>query len=359
LLGLAGGFGVLCSAEIAFADAASRAAADKLYAKGSALIRDGKQAEGCAIVQQSVDIEASVTAEEVLINCDKDLHRVGRAALRNRRRTLDLTAALKVTSDPDRRARLEKALQDTQARSVALEPKLAALPRLTLVLPAGAKELADLVVEIDGIALAASAWTVPIAVDLGHHVVKARAKGKRPFTVEFDVTTGPASVMVDLIDEPPVTQTPAIAPTGSVAPAASVRPTGSVKPTGPVVVAASSPWVTGREIGIGAGLAVGLVGVAIGVGFGAAFVEARDAYPRDCARGAEWCRDGTSSDKRYQDAINLRTTETTAFIVGGVGIGAAALLRYFVAGAPVRSARSPTPVTVSVGPGGVRVTGSF
>jgi hypothetical protein len=246
----------------------------------------------------------------------------------------------------------------------------ARVPSLALNVP---RDVSDVEVTVDGQRQPSGLWGVGVPIDPGTHRIEAHAPGRRPFAREIAMRDRDATVMdVTLHPEPPAVASSGVAPSGvapsgvapsgvapsgvapapRVAPATAARTDASVAMTTPATPvhddrAATAPAPANR---IGAIVATAGALVLAGGGVGAylhAGSEASDARDR--------CRTQTSCDDRRSP---VRTWDGVAL---GAWIGAAALgtIAVVLWATPSRAAGPERTSRVVLGPGAVRLEGSF
>lgn len=206
------------------------------------------------------------------------------------------------------------------------------VPRLVVRVP---ETTAGLIVKLDTAALSEAAWGSAGPINPGAHTIEATAPGfvtwsktvtieKTPGNVEIIVpklepaTTDkpmdkPAEKPVDKpVDKPTDKGTRPLDPEKSVPPGSSVgpKPTGFNKPL----------W-----IGVAAG-GVGLAGMIVGTVFGAQTLSLRDQGNAECGPPPHYTFCTTKGLELQAQAHDAAPIATAGFIVGGVGLGAGALL---------------------------------
>lgn len=174
-----------------------------------------------------------------------------------------------------------------------------------------------LVVDVDGEALSLRGGGL-VPIDPGRRVVRARAPGKRPWSTQVTAAAG-ATVRVTI---------PALDAEEPARVAERPKEKEEERPLPPPMVEAKSPaW---RTASIATALVVGVAGVGVGTVFG---LRARgkldDSKPHCDAIGCD--ADGIALIDQAKSAGNV---STVAFIVGGVGLVAAAVLVFVVPSKP-------------------------
>lgn len=191
------------------------------------------------------------------------------------------------------------------------------------------RQIDDLVIRLDDEPLPASSWAIAVPVDPGAHVLTASAPGHREYRVP--IAEGPPGETTTL-------EIPQLEPLPS--PAQPLE-------TGSDANALDSQGVAAIACG-----AVGVLGLVGGTVFGLRSMSKRDAAD-------DYCTGRVCSSQRGVDLKNeahaAGTLSTVSFIVGGVGLGAAAVL-WFVRPFGDEGVNS---VEVGLGPSALSVRGSF
>jgi tetratricopeptide (TPR) repeat protein len=180
---------------------------------------------------------------------------------------------------------------------------------------------------------AAASLSEPLRLDPGEHVVRARAKGYKPFTESVVLEEGDRKNIVILLTELPK---PAPAPPPAEKPA---QASGSTQRT--------LGWVS---------IAIGGVGLAVGTVMGLQAQSTRADLDGACSN------DVCSEEQRdlYDKGTTQASFATAGFIVGGVGIGLGTVL-LLTAGKDEKKppAQDEARIEPVVGPGRLGVRGTF
>jgi hypothetical protein len=184
-----------------------------------------------------------------------------------------------------------------ELRKKRLEPQL----RQLVIVPPKAQPT-SLVVYLDGKPLAPSSWYVPVPIDPGVHAIRASAPGASDFA-----TSVPA---------------PAAGATSSV-PIPPLSPLSPLAQESPVPVQENRSRVDGQRVAAIVCAAVGVVGVATGTVFGLRSKSKHEESDKYCTGNR--CQNRRGVDL-MDDARSAGNVSTIAFIVGGVGLGAATIL---------------------------------
>jgi len=291
------------------AGAADKAAAEALFDRGLALMREGHYAEACAKLEQSQSIEGGIGTMLYLADCYEKLGRTASAWAMFR----------EAASAARARGETERAAAGTE-RAVKLEPRLA---KLTVhVAPENA--VAGFELLRDGLRLANGLWGVALPVDPGQHKLEAQAPGRVPWTATVAVADA-ASVSLVV---PPLAVAPVAASTAEPPPsplAASAPP--------PAVVAHDSQRDGARDSAMQqtVGLIVagaGVVALGVGTYFGIrASSKNGDAEDAGCAGAVCGQAQGLELTQQAQDAATL----ANIFVIGGVALAAAGVVVYLTA----------------------------
>ncbi|HVT08986.1 MAG TPA: hypothetical protein VHO67_16115 [Polyangia bacterium] len=219
------------------------AVAEALFQEGRLLLESGDAHEACPKLAESLRLDRATGTLLALAMCHEvDGHLASAWA-----EYLEVIARAKRDGRPDRE---EAARQYAHA----LEPRLS---MLAVAVPAAAARIPGLVVQRDGAALQAPAWSTAVPIDPGPHVVTATAPGRQPFstTVVVGAVGDHQTVTVPLL-APDVAgrgATPVSLDPRSPAPAADLARTASDAPF-------AGPRFTGTLV---AALAAGETGAAV------------------------------------------------------------------------------------------------
>ena len=261
---------VLALPSVAMADESEEEKADRLFLEGRELLVQGRVAEACARLEESVRLSPAGGA---LLNLAECLERAGQ-----------ITRAWGLFREASSRAaRVGRwdAEQIAHDRAARLEPRL---PRVVVVVETPNEPL---VVKRDGDRVASEAWGAAVPVDPGVHEVVAEQPGRMPFRWSGTIGEG-ARVEV---------RVPALLP---------------IVPRVPPPQRSASPL---RWVGAGVGIA-GLAAVGVGVGLFARAVDlhgqAIAACPQPNACG-EW-----APLLQGNEARSLADASTVLVVAGSV-----------------------------------------
>ncbi len=336
---------VLLAPSVALADppkaGSDPAAAQTLFYDARNLMAQGKFAEACPKLEESLRLDQGLGTQFNLAECNERLGKTATAWAG----FLEVAAEAKTANQPDRERLARK-------RAQALEGRL---PKLVVEVPAPTPGLE---VKRDGVVLGAAAWGSVIPVDSGPHRIVASALGKQwetsvqahegkiaRVTVPRDLPAAPAGAPA--IAAAPVGPAPVASATVTAAPldgAADFPP--------PVV---ESSGATQRAIGwVVAG--AGVVGLGVGGGFGLSSIKKRDESRSHCV--VDQCdSDGVGL---RDDALRNGNIATIVTIAGGAAVAGGLIL---VLTAPKdthpRAGKLRAIPTASLGGGGFMLQGNF
>jgi hypothetical protein len=278
------------------------AAAEGLFAQGSALVNAGRYDEGCPKLERAQAIVMGIGVTLYVGECYE--HRGEHLrAWRQFMKAEELASAR-----GDRRQRV------AHERAQRVWPALA---KLRIVVPAGTR-VAGLAVTDDGDDVPPAAWTGERPVEPRVHRVRASAPDREPWEVAIDVPAGGATVTVEV---PPLRAGTAqlegtaagVVPTSAAA-TPSPSPAIATMPASPT---APSPTATlpSRRVAALVLLGAGALGVGVGAAFG---LDAKSKLDDSNASGH--CQPNDHCDSQglaeRSDALTSATISTIAFIGG-------------------------------------------
>jgi serine/threonine-protein kinase len=284
--------------------------ADRLFKRGVDRMDAGDFAAACPLLEQSQATDAS---SGTLLNLADCYEHLGRTASADRAFAQSIELA--------RAAGRQDRIQVAEARRNRLATELR---RLRVLSPAQS----GLSVTLDG---AAIAFGAAVAVDPGAHDIRAGAPGFKDYVAQVAAPNAGVTLDVRIPELTPATNT-------------SANSTDAHVDTG-------STELGGREIAAITCGAVGLVGVVGGTVFGLRSISKHDESDEYCDGKACWYQRGFDA---MDSARSLGTLSTISFVVGGAGLGAAAVLWFL-------RPKTPTGVSAELGvlPGSVQLRGSF
>jgi hypothetical protein len=299
----------LVNATPVHADSGDVAAAQALFDQGKKLMAANKFAEACPKLEESYRLDPALGTVLNLANCYESQGRLASAWSR-------------FIEAQD----MAQAGGHTNAQQVARDRAAKLAPRLShLVIDAtAASSVAGLEIKRDGIVIGNAQWGVPIPADAGSHAVTAASPGHVTWEskVELGANAATATVHVPALEAEPVAATAPGPP-----PMASAAPPTAPGSDAPAPMAADSPKESGlgsqRTWAIVAGGA-GVAGVAVGTIFGLMSKARHDDAEAICPGGD--CGANQEGVDRWNDARSAGNVSTVAFIIGGAGLAAGAVL---------------------------------
>lgn len=294
--------------------AADKATAQALFDEGRKLLQDGRFADACPKFVASQRLDPGLGTKLNLADCYEKNGQVASA-----------WAEFREAADQARAAGEKKREEIARTRAAALE---ASLPRLVVVVAAEAL-VEGLAVRRDGTAVDRAVWGTKLPVDPGRITVAASAPGRKSWSTTIQIAKG-ATATVDVPklveDAPAAAGAPIAAPAPAPAPAPAVQSGASAAPAEPPRSSPPASDATSGPSRRTIGLAVGGVGVAaLGVGtVFAILASSADQASSDHCRADNHC-DREGVDLR-DTALGRATVSTVAFVVGGVGVAAGAVL---------------------------------
>jgi hypothetical protein len=288
------------------------AEAERLFKAGVERLDAGDLAAACPLLEQSQSLDPS---SGTLLNLGECYERAGRAA-----------SAWYAFGEASRLARATGRADRVQVAELRRERLGARLRRLTIVPPA--EPIAGLTIYLDDRSLPPAAWRTPLPVDPGVHVIRASAPARRDVVLQAEAPDAGSTRDVAILALPPAS--------------AESNESGS-----PAERAAVARWQPPAAI---ACAVLGGVGVVTGAVFGLRSRSKHEASDEYC--DGDVCRDPAGIEL-MESARTAGNISTAAFIVGGVGVGAAAVL-WFV---PFGTEGQPATAELGVGPGTVELRG--
>jgi tetratricopeptide (TPR) repeat protein len=300
----------LVGAERAHAqgNAADKAAAEALFDRGLALMKEGKLQEACERLEQSQAIERGIGTMLYLAECYEKTGKTASAWALFREAASWAQAAgqsERAEAGKSRAARLEKGLS-----------------RLTIQV-AAASRVAGLELKDNGAPVHPSVWGVSVPVDPGAHHIEAKAPGYRAWAgdVRVDDNGGSAELGVPALERLPESE---------IAAAENAKPSAAPAPAAPIEAKGLSKLqIAGIAIG-----GAGVVGLALGTGFGVSALNKSDAK----------CEDGscdTPEDVARNDEALTAARACNGLLAAGGVLVVGGLLTFFLAPKERRVALAP------------------
>jgi hypothetical protein len=287
--------------------AGNKAVAEALFEQGLKLMKEGRNAEACPKLAESLRIEAGVGVRLYLGEC---YERIGKVA--------SAWAMFKEAAEAARAAGQADRERTALERAAAVDRRV---PRLVVSAP----REEGLVIKRDGEPVAEALLGTPIPVDPGAHTLEASATGKKPWKTEIDVREGSGTATVTI---PPF------------------------EPGDGGGAATGSSWNTQKTLALVAG-GVGLAGVAIGSVFGIMTISSWSDAKSDCTGSPLRC--GPNGLDAAGNARTYGAVSTVGFAVGAAALAGGVVLWVTAPGAP-KSDASPK---VGLGPTSVWISGRF
>lgn len=296
---------LLLSVAASFAQAqgtTDKAAAEALFDRGLALMKDGKYQEACERLEQSQSIDRGIGTMLYLADCYEKLGKTASAWALFR----EASSLAQAGGQPER-------AEAGKRRAEKLEKGLA---RLTIQVPA-ANKLAGLEIQDNGTAVHPSVWGYAAPVDPGTHRIQAKAPGYLAFSKAVTVAeAGSVELEIPALtrdENAPVAVAPTAQETareGGVSPANEAAPRGRM----------STQRIVGLSVA-GAGVLAVVVGGALGI---RAIVKKGDAgcTDADCT---------TQADHNAKEKALKAANISTGFWVAGGVLLAGGLVTYFLA----------------------------
>jgi len=317
--------------------AADKAAAEALFDRGLALMKDNKYQEACERLEQSQAIERGIGTMLYLAECYEKIGRTASAWALFREAASTAQAAGQTDRADAGKRRAERLEKD--------------LSRLTLQIPP-ANRLPEMVVKDNGTQLQRVVWGVPLPVDPGSHRIEVSAPGYLTWSSEVKVEDRGSSAEVHV---PALAKDANAVAVSAPAGGASSPASSSSSALAPAQAAPEEGMSKLRIVGIVLG-AAGIVGIAVGAAMGGVAMGTKNDVKdlqRECM--GEAC--ASKIDDGIDDAKKQANASTGMWIAGGALL-AGGLVTFLIA--PKHDVRK-TDVALSLSPqgAGVRVGGVF
>lgn len=298
------------------------AAAESLFQEGRKLMDAKRYGEACPKFAASQKMAPAIGTLLNLADCYEKNNQLASAWAR-------FHEAIALAQRLGRTAREQTARE----RADKLEPRLIKLTILS--------RTAGVEVKLDGAPIDSAAMATPIPVDPGRHSVEATAKGKKPFTKDFEVTEKSRSPSVEI-------------PVLEDEPRAEVRDdrTDPKKDKKTSTPDESKKWPAQKTLGLVIA-GVGVVGLGVGGIFG---LRTRSQW----SEAVEHCTGNECDQDGFDLANSARTSgniSTVAVIAGGAFLVGGGIL-FFTAPKTPKSTAAST-LRVGLGPGSLLLGGQF
>lgn len=295
-------------------NSADLAQADAAFNEALKLMDAGNFAEACPKLEQS---QRLAPASGTLLNLGDCYEQLGR--LPNAFLNFNKAAALSHAANKPERERVARQRADALRGRIAL---------LTVIAP----NIPGLAIAVDGVPIPSSEWAAPYPIEPGTHALDASAPGREPFRVTLSSAAPNATLTVEI-------------------PELRVLPANALRGPEPEPLPTSSAF-DGQGIAALVSAGIGVTGVVAGTVFGLESMSKHDESDRYCS--GDTCRD-VRGVTAMEDARAAGDRATLSFIVGGVGLGAGAVLWFARPFGP----RERTTLSVALSPSALRVTGSW
>jgi serine/threonine-protein kinase len=232
------------------------------------------------------------------------------------------------------------------------------VPKLLVTVSAGARDLRDLVIDVDGHPTTAAMWGVLVPVDPGTHVVTTSASEKKTWNGSVDVAEGATAA----IEVPALEDAIVPAPAPPPAPVAPPRPQPAAPPAPPppriqpppvVPVDVQTPQWSGQKTGGVVLMGLGGAGAVAGVVWAVLAHQQSGVLDATCPSHVGCAPGLTQAVSQYG---TYRTAEVVAFASAGAVFGTGVVV-YLTA--PTAPTRPGAVMTARFGIGYAGVEGSF
>jgi serine/threonine-protein kinase len=285
-----------------------------LFDSGLLRMREGKFAEGCAQLEQSLELDRAVGAMMYLAECYERLDRVASAWLMFR----------EAASQARAEGQMER-WHTSDQRALQLEPKL---PRLVVQVDPG-NTMPGLEITLNGMLVPSKAWGVPLPVDPGDSQLEVRAPGYRGFSAKQSLVANGETVVVQVpglsVAPREISAPPAVS---SSSPPSATQVALSAQRQHQQLSDEPSSRSWQKPVAIGSA-GVGIVALGLGTYFGLYAVSRNDAAEKLCPSSDNICDDarGLSFSRDANDAANL----SNVFLIGGGVLAAAGIVLWLTA----------------------------
>ncbi len=304
--------------------ASDAAVAQGLFDTARDLIADGRYADACPKLEESLRLDPGLGTQYHLADCYEHVGKTASAWAA----FLQVAALAKASGQPDR----EKV---ARGRARALESHVSHV--VITVLP-GARA-SDLAIRRDGDLVGAAQLDTPLPLDPGPHAVVATADGQR-FEKRFDLGAEGSTVHVEV-------------PAFGAAPVVSAPPPAPPKDDNDVTP--SRPGHTQRVLGV-VTAGVGVLGIGVGTFFGLRSMSKRSDANAEC-NDANYCTD--AGIRARNDAITAGNVATVGFIAGGALLAGGIALYLTAPKGDAPANGNATSFRLHAGPLGVSASGTF
>ena len=266
-----------------------RMMAQALFDDAIKLMAEDDFDEACPKFEESHRLDPGIGVKFRLADCYEQAGRIARAWIL----FVDVAAAARSSGQEQRAAAAKR-------RALDLEPRLSKL-RIDVIEP-----ISELVVTRNGVAVRRAQWGTSSPVEIGDHVIEARAAGHKTWrsVVNFEGEGVHKAITVPPLEELPPPE-PTVVP----------RPDR-------VPVAPSNSAAIRRAFGIGLG-GLGIIGLGIGIGAGVVAIDTKNDADSFCPEEGRCFQRGL--DLR-EDASDAAAISTVGFVVGVPAIAGGLIL---------------------------------
>jgi hypothetical protein len=276
-------------------DPEKRAAAQALFDAGRKLTAQDKFAEACPKLLESYRLDPAIGTKFYLADCYEHVGRLASA----------WTYYLEVVDDAQKEGAKDREKFAT-TRADALKPRL---PQLVVKRSAAARAVSGLVVERDGLRVGEGMYDTPVPVDLGQHVVRVSAPGKKSIELKVEAKQEGVEVVVEI----PALAADAPPPPDQTSPL-------PVEPPKPLAPVSQTRRIAGFAVG-----GAGVVSLGIGIGLGALAISKKNAsnQPGVC-NASDVC--SSAGQQLRMSGIQAANASTALFVIGGAALGTGIVL---------------------------------
>lgn len=342
-------FGISGAASAQPSDPAPPPSGKQLFEEGVRLMAEGRNAEACPKFEAARNIDP--TKIGLLLQLASCYEAAGKVA--SARAGYEQAEAAAILAK-DRRA------TDAHKKSATLAPRV---PKLLVTVAAEARELRDLVIELDGHPTTATMWGVLVPVDPGTHVVTASASDKKRWSGSVDVAEGATAA----IEVPGLEDAIAPAPAPPSAPVPPPLPQPASPPPAPlpriqpppepvVPVDVQTPQWSAQKTGGVVLMGLGGAGAVAGVVWAVLAHQQSGVLDATCPSHVG-CAPGLA--QAVSQHRTYSTAEVVAFAAASVAIGTGVVVYLTAPTALTAPVRPGAGVTARIGIGYAGIEGDF
>ncbi|MDI1447941.1 tetratricopeptide repeat protein [Polyangium sp. 6x1] len=355
---------VLVASGARAGDPADEARANALFQEARAAFIAGEYATACPKYEEVVKLRPGLGARIGLGDCYRKMGRLARAWETYRAIVEDAARITSTSKSFAEKSTVQKRGDEAKTRMGEIEPHLG---WITVAVPEAVLALPNVVVTLDGVALAREALGTRLPAERGEHVVDVSAPGKKSWEKSLAIAEGAElTVAVQALEdeaapkpEPKTTpetkgQEPPKGTNTATPPTPTQDAPGPRGPRGPDRIPETpkeSFFGPQRILGLGLGIA------GIGAGAAGAYFGIRAMQKRDESEVDGHCSGNTCNELGYparKDAYQSGNLSTGLFVAGGVAFAGG--LALFLT-APKRT--KPQTTAILLGPSSFLWTGQF